>query len=391
MRDVVDRMYVVARTCARPTGGTLAAQPDKGEDDDPVHGRAREGRRADCRGDDIARALVNLTRPGSGPPVTQAAEVALESIQVVEGLGLGRRKGVWCRCDAAEALLLLGRTADASRLMREAMDLAPAGIDAVRTDLTWGKVLLRQGRLDEARASLELARSAGGRLLDGQLVGPLYASLVEVATWQHDHAAASAWAAEGTSRLLPDEDAAFCVQLFAAAAAACAESAVTGRGRPRGDDAAGALAGWVRRCDDALARTPARTPAAAAQAAAARCEQARAEGRDKPAEWAAVAALHDGLSDPYGAGYARVRAAESLLRHGSARPQAQQRLAEARNAAQRAGASHVLMLWSARCWPWSWADTPTARSGACCSSATAPSGGTSPTCSRSWPPGTAPS
>ena len=60
-------------------------------------------------------------------------------------LGLERRKGVWCRCDAAEALIALGRYDEAGRLMDDAAALVPAGVDALRTAFLTGHVMIRQG------------------------------------------------------------------------------------------------------------------------------------------------------------------------------------------------------------------------------------------------------
>ena len=64
--------------------------------------------------DDVARALVNLAAVyRNAGMMAEAAEVAREGIEVSERLGIERRKGVWCRCDAAEALIALGEYAQA--------------------------------------------------------------------------------------------------------------------------------------------------------------------------------------------------------------------------------------------------------------------------------------
>ncbi len=114
--------------------------------------------------------------------MAEGAEVALEGIRVAERLGLERRKGVWCRCDAAEALIPLGRYDEARRLLEEGAALGPAGVDAVRTDYVTGHLMIRLGDFDAATEHLERARTNGEHLLDGQLVAPLHAGLVELAT-----------------------------------------------------------------------------------------------------------------------------------------------------------------------------------------------------------------
>ena len=142
--------------------------------------------------DENARALVNL---GSAlwvaGRVHEAADVALESVRVGDELGLRRRKGVWCRCDAVQMLALVGRSDEAEPLLGEIRELNPQGIDAIRVDLVEGLVRFRQGDLERARHLFERARAAGHQLLDPQLLGPLSAGLAETALDQGDLAGAS--------------------------------------------------------------------------------------------------------------------------------------------------------------------------------------------------------
>ncbi len=68
--------------------------------------------------DDVARAIVNLHSVYlNAGRLREAADVAIEGIEVVEQLGLQRRKGVWCRCDAAQSLLMLGENDHALDLL----------------------------------------------------------------------------------------------------------------------------------------------------------------------------------------------------------------------------------------------------------------------------------
>ena len=152
--------------------------------------------------DDIARAMVNLHSVlFDAGRIEESAEVALESVAVVETLGLQRRKGVWSRCDAVEVLLILGRLDEAGQLMDEARLLQPQGVDAFRTDVMDGQLLLRRGDVDRARSVLERAEAAGTQIIDPHLLAPLYATLVELATWQGDDDAAARWSEDGVSRL----------------------------------------------------------------------------------------------------------------------------------------------------------------------------------------------
>lgn len=284
--------------------------------------------------DDIARAIVNLYSVlFEAGRIAESAEVAIEGIEVVEGLGLAHRKGVWCRCDAATALVSLGRNAHAARLLEEADALDPQGIDRVRHDLTRGLLLLRLGDLEEARSSLDRARRDGARLLDGQLLGPLYASLVEVLAAQGDRDAALGMAREGRGKLLDEEPAAFCVPLFAAAV-----SASTARSAPTDRIDLDAAREWLRRSDEALRRSPSPSPMTLALHAAAECELSEAEGRTVAERWLDVATEWERLEEPYREAQARLAAAAGLLGSGGDRTEAGRQLRNADTLAGRIGA-----------------------------------------------------
>jgi DNA-binding CsgD family transcriptional regulator len=268
--------------------------------------------------------------------MSEAAEVAIDGIDVVETLGLAHRKGVWCRCDAATALLHLGRNADAMRLLDEAVALEPQGIDALRVDITRGMLLLRLGDLDRARAHLENARHAGARLLDGQLLGPLYAALVEVLASQGELDEAQSLAMEGRRKLSDEEPAVFSVPLFSAAASAAATPSSAGR-----HVEVDAVRAWVDLSERALGRSRAAAPMALASHAAATCELVEAEGRADAAGWRAVATQWEHLREPYREAQSRLRAAQSLLATGGDRRSAAEELRVARAMADRIGAQRV--------------------------------------------------
>ena len=293
--------------------------------------------------DDIARALVNLQSAYDGAgQLDRAAEVGLESIAVVEELGLQRRKGVWCRCETARALTLLGRHDEASRLLEEAFDLSPQGIDRVHSDIAAGQLMIRLGRIGTAREHLDRARREGVDLIDGQLIGPMYAALVEAAACAGDFDAARECADEGLARLSPEEDAAYAVPLFAAAVAALVEEQLaTPRRAPDESDVYERAARWTQLIEDAIARTPAETPMASAHAAAARCETARLTGDASVDAWLDAATDWELLPEPYRASYARLRAAEAMLAAGSHRAEAERMLRLAWSTADRIGAARL--------------------------------------------------
>lgn len=278
--------------------------------------------------DDVARAVVNLhaVLHDTGR-YEEAAEVAVDGIALADRLGLVRRKGVWCRCDAAESLLVLGRTAEALRFVDEALGLEPDGIDEVRTNLVRGLTLLRCGRLEEAATALETCRQLAGRVTDPQLVGPLYEGLVDLARWDGAAERALGFASEGADRLAGHDDPTFVLPFLASALGAAADA-----GRP--------MCAWAGRLESLVTTGPVLPPAEASLALA-RAEEARAQCRDTPADWRAVAEQWSRLGDRHHAAYARWREAGAHVRTRD-RTAAQSAARAARREAEAVGAAHLV-------------------------------------------------
>jgi DNA-binding CsgD family transcriptional regulator/tetratricopeptide (TPR) repeat protein len=256
--------------------------------------------------DENARAVVNLGSVlWTAGRLREAADVALESVRVSDELGLHRRKGVWCRCDAAHVLALLGRTDEAWPLLEEARELAPQGVDAIRVDLVEGFVRSRQGDLENGRRLLERARAAGGQLLDPQLLGPLYAALAETALAQGDVVGATAIVDEALG-LAPDTwHPVFAVPVFTVGVAVAVR-----HNPPRAERARDLL----RRAEVAEATLDWSPSMVEAELAG-----ARAELSDDSESWAAVAEHWNTLGDRYRAAAARVRCANAVLTAGGDR------------------------------------------------------------------------
>jgi ATP/maltotriose-dependent transcriptional regulator MalT len=235
----------------------------------------------------------------------EAAATALESVRVGDELGLRRRKGVWCRCDAAAILLQLCRFDHAEQLLAEARELDPQGVDAFRVNLVEGELLLRQGALDAARATLEQGRAGGHLLIDPQLLAPLFATLIECAVAQGDPAAATELLAEGRARLPERWHPYFEVPLHTAGVAAAMSQrppllAEARQGLARAEASAASI-GWR----PPLVEAELRTAAAAIS--------------DSEEAWAEAAEAWHGLGDRYRAALARLRGAEALLAAGGDR------------------------------------------------------------------------
>ena len=232
---------------------------------------------------------------------------------VSERLGIERRKGVWCRCDAAEALIALGDHERARRLLEDAAALVPLGVDALRTDFLSGHLMIRLGDFAAASEDLERARTNGAHLLDDQLVGPLFQGVVEVLTWRGEHAAARQAALAAADHLPADVDPSHGFPLFAAAITLETEQVLAARGRGR---TRGAFDAWLSRFAAAREANVVVSTYTETHEAVARCEMARAAGEDTGADWLRVADAWDAAPEPYRAAYARIRGAEALLREG---------------------------------------------------------------------------
>ena len=152
--------------------------------------------------DDEPRAIVNLVDVlFAAGRWKEAAVEALAGIEVVDGLGMQRRKGVWMRCAAAEILLALGRWDKAGSLAQEALRLRPEGIDLLWARLVTGSIALRRGDLAESSALLQPALDASSQVIDPQMQGPLFTLLVEQAIWEREPGSALALAEAGWARL----------------------------------------------------------------------------------------------------------------------------------------------------------------------------------------------
>jgi DNA-binding CsgD family transcriptional regulator/tetratricopeptide (TPR) repeat protein len=293
--------------------------------------------------DDIARAIVNLQSVlFDAGRFAEALVVSREGIAVVDQLGLQRRKGIWCRCDAADSLIALGRLDEADAVLDEASALVPAGIDALRMTGLRGLLALRRGRLGEARALLEDARDRGVNMHDGHLMIPIHQALAETRRLQGAPEAAVAVADAALTLSWGEGDVAYLAHLFATATAAAADAAAAARARRRPDEArhwADAADRWVSRAEETAGSQPLLPPAVTAMDAT-RAECARAHGSWDPRTWASIAGRWAQLGDDYEAASALLRQAEAelaLRRRGAAA----RTLAGVSDAAVRLGAAQL--------------------------------------------------
>ncbi len=294
--------------------------------------------------DEIARAIVNLHSVlYDAGRYAEALEVARHGIAVVDQLGLQRRKGTWCRCDAVDALIALGRYDEAQALLDEAEGVDPGGIDRVRLQAMRGLLALRRGSLAAAGDLLRDALDRGRSIVDGHLVLPVHRALVETLRGQGDPAAAVAHSEEVLRGTWGEGDGAYLVHLLAAAAGAAADAAVRARAERRPDEArewADRSAELAAAADTKLRSVPAPLPPAAAARSWAHAEAERGAGRADAERWAEVADRWAVMGEIHQAGWARLREAEAHLTHRHRAPAATA-LRRAPAAAADLGAEHL--------------------------------------------------
>jgi len=290
--------------------------------------------------DDVARAIVNLCAVlNDAGRLEAAARVALEGVEVVARLGLERRKGVWCRCDAAEALLGLGRCEEAEQLVADAFQLDPSGIDLARATWVRGVLRLRAGHLEAAADALEQARRLLQRTIDDQFVGPFNADLVELSVARGDPDRGLAIADEAWD-LLAETRAPFAPPLATLATRAAADTALRDAREAGGSAVEVAVATrWFERCVAAAGTDRTGSPLARAWHLTAQAEHVRAVGTVDAAAgaWASAVAAWERADQPYRQAYAEWRHAEALLTAGD-REGARSALRDAHQRSARVGA-----------------------------------------------------
>ncbi|SOE02437.1 helix-turn-helix transcriptional regulator [Blastococcus haudaquaticus] len=294
--------------------------------------------------DDIARAIVNLQSVlFDAGRYTEALDVARRGIVVVEHLGLQRRKGTWCRCDAVDCLIALGRLDEAHAVLDDADALQPGGIDALRVSGMRGLLALRQGRLGVARTVLEEARRAGRHMHDGHLMIPIHRATAETLRELGRPTEAIALADEVLELPWGEGDGAYLAHLYATATGAAADAAVGARAERRPGQArrwAEVAATIEERAGASTARPDHLLPPATTAMDVARAERARAQGEPDPAAWTAVAGRWIELGDTYQGGWALLRRAEAelALRRRAA---AGRTISEVQRLAAGIGAAHL--------------------------------------------------
>ncbi len=275
--------------------------------------------------DDVFRAFANQTTILDLLGRREEA-VAVARAGVAEAVRVGQSAvyGNFLRGNAADSLFRLGRWDEARSLSTTALDWTQRGMGFLNPLLTLATVEI------ETTAGEFAGRLLGRLLLETETVAEAqysartYAAAASYGLWRDDLPEAGRAIERGWARLRGTEDWTLLAEL--AAVGLEVQAAIGNEARARGEMAR--LAEARSRADAMLRHATLAVEAAGvkpefgsrreadAMLAMARAFRAALDGRDRPAEWAELAARWELLGDPYRAARARRREAEAYLRRG---------------------------------------------------------------------------
>jgi DNA-binding CsgD family transcriptional regulator/tetratricopeptide (TPR) repeat protein len=299
--------------------------------------------------DDVGRAYANwayiLDIAGC---LEEAVDVTEVGIAQAEHLGLMRFFGVHMLCNAGDYLYRLGRWEESERAAHRADEIGPLGINEILTQELLGRLAMAHGRFGEAAERLRPLAPLAERAADIQFIGPVQASLAELALWQGrpDDAATQVTAVVRMIDFTPE------VKLgegYALGLRANADAAELARARRSPDQerqavAAGEelLAAIRGRHADVVATRPPFEQQSEAWLLLCEAEATRLHRRADPDIWVAAAQAWEGLRRPYAVAYVRWREAEARLAGRGNRALAAGALRAALDIAERLGAEPLV-------------------------------------------------
>ncbi|HKE99172.1 MAG TPA: AAA family ATPase [Actinomycetes bacterium] len=267
--------------------------------------------------EDLSRADSNLSfvllKAGR---LEEGLDVARRGVELTRQFGVELTGGGVLLCNAADALLRLGRWRETDDLTRSALERAvPMGAGGLSLHLVRGELDIGRGAFDQAQAHLDRVVELSGRVTEPQRLGSLHACLAELEIWRADHDAARRAVTRGLALVEGGEDAGLGIRLCSLgvrAEADRAERARASRAHDQLDGIHSTGAVLLAQARD-LGRQDASLPEAAIEAALCEAEFLRLEQRPDPERWASAATAWDAARRPYPAAYARWRQAEALV------------------------------------------------------------------------------
>lgn len=274
----------------------------------------------------IGRAYANLgTVRQMGGDLEGALATYVEGIDASRTHGNVRTFGTFLAINAAGALILLGRHADAGRMLEraEAGGLLP-GIATIHHSITRAELRVRTGDLAGARSDLVLARAEAAAIDDVQFAGDLEGVTAELALEEDAPEAAVEAIQRGFARIGSGVDPRILGPLAMFGVRAAADEAVRARA---GRDAvrAGAAIATAEAFGDRYAAAIASIDEPDEHAsrelawvdALLEAELARATGRDDAARWLAIRPALAARGNPFLEAYVLWRAADATPPSGS--------------------------------------------------------------------------
>ena len=260
--------------------------------------------------DDIGRAYANVidVLEVSGR-LEEAVAAAFEGLEDTRRLGLLTFFGTHLLCNAGSLLYRLGRWDDADAAIVRADEIGASGVNEILVREMRARLALARGQFEVAAEELRTARPMAERAADGQVIGPVHASLAELALWQHRPAEAAEVIETGIVGLAHSSDIRY-AEVWTLGIRAYADLADIARARRSTSDAEAAIAAGNTIRDGLRRRHGERVPAAIAGQAElwtllADAEARRLEGVPDPDAWAAAAQAWADAGRPYPAAYAR--------------------------------------------------------------------------------------
>ena len=292
--------------------------------------------------DDIGRAYANTTwMLELAGRLDDAVAVAERGVVVTRQLSLMRLFGAHLLCNIGSCLYRLGRWDEADDALRRAEEAGPVGINEILVQELLARFALARGQFDEAARRLQPLAAVAERAVDIQFVGPVEASLAELALWQGRPSDAADRVAAAV-RLIEHSPEIRIGEIYALGLRANADAAELARARRSPADeqqalVAGAplLAEIRRRHADVVATRPAVAHLSEAWWLLCEAESTRLHRRPDPEAWAACAGAWERLGHPYVTAYARWREAEARLAARGQRALAAEALGAALATAQR--------------------------------------------------------
>ncbi len=270
--------------------------------------------------DDIGRAYTNqvwvLKVAGR---YAEAIELAFEAVAIARRLGFLAFLGTHLLCNAADLLFALGRWSESEEAVHQVELIGAFGLNEILARELGARLATVRGEFDRAEHELQAIEARAARTMDRQCIGPVQATLAELALWRRRPADALRAASAGIERV-GHGSAMTVAPLLVLGLRACADLAVLARAHRSTERLTDALARAAELRDAIAARNtslePTRAglaPPSTAWASLAEAEWSRAVGPSDPAAWAAAVEACERMAQPYPASYARYRQAEAVL------------------------------------------------------------------------------